>query len=242
MTSLRIYLAYASPDEHLAKELEKKLHKKGWQVITAISQGGYKKSISTLVPDAAQYDAVIILLSAAFVHDDYCMFEFLHLHKEVGLRERIFPVPADDLNLADGHVRLELVKYWEEQYRSLEEQIRDLDSLANIEGLTRDLNRYNAIRMQVADLTQLLKDMNLLNLQLHRDGNYRDLLDAIESQAQKTVSTPVSTSPPAVAPPPPSTQSFTPQKPPATKRTGQLVIGVVVLVLLAWLFFKYLQA
>lgn len=242
MPAPRIYLTYAAQtqDESIARELEKKMIKKGWTVDSAHRLRGYKQKIGDFLPVSEAYDAVIILLSHDFIHHEYGMYELLEFFKHTAWREKLFPLPVDNLNLADSQVKLGLVKYWEDQYNQLEEQIRDLDSLANIEGLTRDLNRFNAIRMQVSELAQWLKDMNLLNLKLHQEDRYREVFSAIETRLKSAQQSHLNimTDLGKTALPPKEKKEIMP--PPAAPRPsyGFWVALAVALLILLWLVLR----
>ncbi len=242
MPTPRIYLAYAAqtPDESIAREMEKKIIKKGWTLDSAYHSRGYRQKVGEFLPLSESFDAVIILISNSYVRHEYCMYELLELYKREEWREKIFPLPVDDLNLADSQVRLGLVKYWEEQYSRLEEQIRDLDSLANIEGLTRDLNRYNAIRMQVAEITQWLKDMNLLDLKLHQDDRYREVFSAIETRlkTERQSKTNITQTSEKTALPQTETKKIRPSLASPQSRYGFWIALSVALLILLWLLLR----
>src|SRR5690606_38435866 len=75
----------------------------------------------------------------------------------------------------------DLVKYWENETENLETKIRELKNLSYIEGITDDLNLYQKIRNNIAKLTKILKDINTLNIKIHKENDYNQLLNSIQA-------------------------------------------------------------
>ena len=83
-------------------------------------------------------------------------------------RERIFPIVLADALIYRSYERAAYFKYWDEQIKKLNQAIKEIDVVANVGGLTDDLeDKYHRIRTNFDQLTDLLSDMNALTPDLH---------------------------------------------------------------------------
>lgn len=180
--SIYISHAWGGESEKIVQAIVKRFEKEGLDVVLDKKDLGYRESIRSFMENLGQADAIIIVVSQKYLHSEYCMFELLQIYENKNILERIFPVVLDEVDIAKSTDRLELVKYWEDQTSQLEDKIRELKSLSHIEGITEDLNLYNSIRNKIAKLTSILKDINTLNIGLHKDSDFEDLLGAIKKK------------------------------------------------------------
>ncbi|MCF8239655.1 MAG: toll/interleukin-1 receptor domain-containing protein [Saprospiraceae bacterium] len=206
----RIYISHAwgGESEHIVREVVRVFDDAGLSVIYDKKDLGYRESIRDFMVNLGQADIIIIVVSNKYLHSEYCMFELLQIYDNNRVLDRIFPIVLEEVQIAKSTERLELVKYWEEETKQLEEKIRELGSIANIEGISDDLNLYQTIRNRIARLTAILKDINTLNIQIHRKSDYRDLLAAVKQKLEaSTISQelPEEKSYRAAAPNPPAT-------------------------------------
>ena len=124
--------------------------------------------------------AVILIISNKYLRSEYCMFELLQIYENQQFLHRIFPVVLDEVQISKSTDRLELIKFWETQQDQLESKIRELRSLANIQGITDDLNLYGDIRKNIAKFTHILKDINTLNVSTHYEENFKSLVGQVK--------------------------------------------------------------
>ncbi|MGB3077831.1 MAG: hypothetical protein WBB31_02040, partial [Saprospiraceae bacterium] len=119
-------------------------------------------------------------LSNKYLKSEYCMFELIQIYRNENLRDRIFPIVLDEVKISSSADRLEFVKFWEGQLENLQKKVKELNSLSYIEGITDDLNLYAEIRNNIARLTGILRDINTLNVTIHVESDYRDLIQSIK--------------------------------------------------------------
>ncbi len=174
-----------SMSEEVVNEIMKRFHKEGLNITLDKKDLGYRESITKFMEKLGQADAIILVISNKYLHSEYCMFELLQIYDNKNILERIFPVVLEEVNIAKSADRIELVKYWEDQSKELENKIRELQSLSNIEGIGEDLNLYYNIRSKIAKLTSILKDINTLNIHAHKDSDYMDLVQSVKKQLAK---------------------------------------------------------
>ena len=183
--SIYISHAWGGESEEITQKIMKRFQDEGIKITLDKNDLGYRESINDFMLNLGAADAIIIVVSNKYLHSEYCMFELLQIYKNKNILDRIFPVVLDEVNIAKSTDRLDLVKYWETQSNELENKIRDLDSISNIEGITDDLNLYKSIRNNIAHLTAILKDINTLNITLHKESDFEALFNAVSKKVQQ---------------------------------------------------------
>lgn len=183
MDEHNIYISHAwgGESEKVVQEIYRKCTEVGLNVTLDRKDLGYRESITTFMQNLGCADAIILVVSNKYLHSEYCMYELLQIYENKNILQRIFPVVLDEVSIAKSTERLDLVKYWENETENLETKIRELRTLAYIEGITDDLNLYQKIRNNIANLTRILKDINTLNIRLHRNQDYLELIKSIQS-------------------------------------------------------------
>ncbi len=180
----RIYISHAwgGESEDIVQGVVRVFDRAGLPVIYDKKDLGYRQSIQEFMVNLGQADIIIIVVSNKYLHSEYCMFELLQIYDNNRVLDRIFPIVLEEVDIAKSTQRLELVKYWEQETKQLEQKIRELESITYIEGISEDLNLYQTIRNRIARLTAILKDINTLNIQLHQESDYTDLLAAVRQK------------------------------------------------------------
>ncbi|WP_200979376.1 toll/interleukin-1 receptor domain-containing protein [Echinicola sp. 20G] len=181
---LEIYLSYAwnKESEAIADALEDELTRRGARFMRDKSELQYKGRIQDFMDQIGQGKYVILIISNDYFKSEYCMYELLKIFENKSFYERIYPIVLDEVNISDAADRVELVKYWEVKSKQLDEKIRKLEQLSNIQGITEDLNLYQAIRNNIAKLTSILKDINYLNTQKHIKSDFSQIISLIEEK------------------------------------------------------------
>src|SRR5690606_15895685 len=182
-----VYISHAwgGESEQIVQEIYKRCQKVGLNIILDRKDLEYRQSISSFMQELGKADAIILVVSNKYLHSEYCMFELLQIYENKNMIQRIFPIVLDEVSIAKSVERLDLVKYWENETENLESRIRELKNLSYIEGITEDLNLYQKIRSNIANLTRILKDINTLNIELHKDNDYTQLIDGIRQYLER---------------------------------------------------------
>ncbi len=228
-----IYISHAwggTSDEILA-QLVQRLEAEKIGFILDKRDLAYRQSIHDFMVRLGKADMVIIILSNKYLKSEYCMFELIQIYHNESLTDRIFPIVLDEVKISSSVDRLDFVKFWENQLIELQNKVKELNSLSYIEGITDDLNLYAEIRNNIARLTGILRDINTLNITLHQESDYHDLIRAIrnrinEEPAQPEVLPPVENHP-AAKPEEEETPKVTSTQP-LQVLTGQLKNLVIV--------------
>lgn len=184
MDKANIYISHAwgGESEKVVQQIFHHFQEAGLNIALDKKDLGYRQSITNFMLALGKADAIIVVVSNKYLRSEYCMFELLQIYENKDIHSRIFPIVLDDVDIAKSVNRVELVKYWEVQTAELESKIRELTSLSNIEGLSDDLNLYQNIRSKIARLTHILKDINTLNIKLHSERDFRDLVEAVQNR------------------------------------------------------------
>ncbi|RMA64312.1 toll/interleukin-1 receptor domain-containing protein [Ulvibacter antarcticus] len=178
-----VYISYAWNDESnkIVDSIEKKFTGKRVNIIRDKKDLPFKGRIKEFMEELGRGKYVIVIISNKFLRSENCMFELLQIFKNDDFYERIFPLVLDEVKIAKAADRLELVKYWENEATVLDTKIRDLKELSNIQGVADDLNLYSEIRNNIARLTNILKDINSLNIDKHISSDFQQLYLSLEN-------------------------------------------------------------
>jgi formylglycine-generating enzyme required for sulfatase activity len=93
--------------------------------------------------------------------------------------DRIFPIVLSNAEIYDPVRRLEYVKHWEMKRGELAQAMKEVDP-ANLQGIREDMDLYDRVRDKVSGLTSILKDMNTLTPDMHRDSDFSEIYADIE--------------------------------------------------------------
>ncbi len=179
-----VYVSYAwnAQSEKIVDALERKFSDGSVNFIRDKKNLGYKGRIKEFMEEIGLGKYVIVVISNKYLRSENCMFELLQIFKNNNFYERIFPLVLDEVKIAKASDRVELVKYWENETKNLDNKIRELTELSNIQGVADDLNLYSEIRNNIARLTNILKDINTLNVDKHISSDFQQLYTSLESK------------------------------------------------------------
>ena len=126
---------------------------------------------------------MILVISDKYLRPPNCMFELVEIAEGKQFHDRIFPVVLNDANIYDPLTRIAYVKYWETKRAELAKAMKKLDP-ANLQGIRDDMDLYDRIRDKVSGITSILKDMNTLMPDMHRDSDFSELFEAIAKRME----------------------------------------------------------
>ena len=178
-----VFISYAwnGESEEMVNQIENSLQARGIHIIRDKRDLGYKGLIGQFMERIGRGSCVIVVISDKYLRSPNCMFELVEIADGKQFHDRIFPVVLNDANIYDPIKRTEYVKHWEIKRAELAKAIKTLDP-ANLQGLREDMDLYDRIRDRIAGLASMLKDMNTLTPDMHRDLDFSHLYDAIEKR------------------------------------------------------------
>jgi DNA-binding NtrC family response regulator len=176
-----IYISYAWGDEReeIVNQIDSFLQKRGLKIIRDKRDLPYKGSIKEFMERIGKGDCVIVVISDKYLRSPNCMFELVEIAENKEFQNRIFPIIWKDADIYDPLKRIEYIKYWEVKRADLAKAMKKLDP-ANLQGIREEMDLYARIRDKISGLTSILKDMNTLTPETHRDSDFSQLYDVIE--------------------------------------------------------------
>jgi hypothetical protein len=175
-----VFISYAwgGEREEIVNQIDKALQERGIRIIRDKRDLGYKGSISAFMERIGRGNCVIVVISDKYLRSPNCMFELVEIAEGKQFHDRIFPIVLSDANIYDPLKRIEYVRHWEVKRAELAEAMKTLDP-ANLQGIREDMDLYDRIRDKISGLTSLLKDMNTLTPDMHREGDFNEVYDGI---------------------------------------------------------------
>ena len=178
-----IFISYAwgGESESLANQVDQAFNQKGVTIMRDKSEMGFKDRIKDFMERIGRGKCVIVIIGENYLKSENCMFELLQIAKHQRFVDRIFPIVLDDARIYKPIDRIKYVQYWEEEIKKLEDALKSV-SAANLQGFREDIDLYTEIRQLLPNLTNILKDMNTLTVQTHKESGFETLFNAIENK------------------------------------------------------------
>jgi len=181
-----VFISYAwgGEREEIVDQIDQALQMRGLKIIRDKRDLGYKGSISAFMERIGQGNCVILVISDKYLRSSNCMFELVEIAENKQFHDRVFPIVLADADIYDPVKRIAYVKYWEEKRTELAGAMKELDP-ANLQGIREDMDLYDRIRDKISGLASLLKNMNTLTPDMHRDSDFNELYDAIQKRIEE---------------------------------------------------------
>ena len=181
--SPQVYFSYkwGGEGERIVDAIDAALKSKGIPFVRDKADLGYKGRIGSFMQEIGRGHCVVVVICDQYLTSPNTMFELVEIARNKDVHDRIFPVVLGDADIYDAVRRLRYVRYWEDKKKELSEAMRSGD-LTHLQGITDDLNLYDDIRDQIAGLTSLLKDMNTLTPEMHRNANFAGLIGSLQAR------------------------------------------------------------
>ncbi len=111
--------------------------------------------------------------------------------------DRIFPIVLRNAEIYLGVKRIEYIKHWDSKIKELDEALKGVTSVNNMQSFLTELNLYTEIRNNFDILTDILKNMNTLTPNIHSESDFEELIQSINAKlsehplnSKKTLSEP----------------------------------------------------
>ncbi|MCF4966466.1 leucine-rich repeat domain-containing protein [Nostoc sp. CMAA1605] len=178
-----IFISYAwgGESETYVNRLDEILQTKGITIIRDKRDLGYKGLIKAFMEKIGHGKCVIAVISDKYLKSPNCMFELVQIAKNGEFYHRIFPIVLADAQIYKPIERLKYIKHWEDQIKELDEAMKGV-SAANLQGFREEIDQYTEIRNTIAEIIDLLKDMNTLTPDIHSETEFEELVQAISNR------------------------------------------------------------
>ena len=179
----QVYISYNWQEDsnEMANQLVQAFEARGIEIIRDRTHTTYKDSIKNFMQQIGQGKCVVVVISDRYLKSENCMFELVEIAKNGNFYNRIFPLVLPDAKIYKDFDRLDYLKYWEQEKAKLQEKYKVID-LARTNSILETLNLYDEIRRDIDNLTNILKDMNTLLPDLHRESEFEAMIQAVEDK------------------------------------------------------------
>src|SRR5215212_8773866 len=179
--SVFISYAWGAEREEIVNQIDKALQTRGIKIVRDKRDLGYKGSISAFMERIGRGNCVIVVISDKYLRSPNCMFELVEIAEGEQFHDRVFPIVLNSAEIYDPITRLEYVKHWEVKLAELDQAMRGVGQ-ANLQGIREEIDQYSRIRDKISGLTSILKDMNTLTPEMHRDSDFSEMYAGIEKR------------------------------------------------------------
>jgi hypothetical protein len=182
-TSREIFVSYAwgGESEEIVDKIDQAFAAKGITIIRDKRDAGYKASIKEFMERIGRGKTVIVVIGEKYLKSENCMFELVQIAKNGQFIDRIFPIVLADAQIYKPVQRIKYVQHWEQQIKELDEAMKTV-SAANLQGFREEIDQYTEIRNTIAELVNIIKDMNTLTPEMHSESGFAQLFKAIEDK------------------------------------------------------------
>jgi hypothetical protein len=184
MVTPEVFISYAWRDESLkvTEALDVFFQTNGIMVIRDNRDIGYRGLIKEYMQRLGRGKYVVVVLSDQYFKSKSCMYELMQLSQHEDFYDRIFPVTVEGTSIYEAEDALQYTNYWDEKVEQLQAQIKNAKNIANLQGITDDLNLYVEIRQNIAKLIDFLRNINTHPL---RGSNFDPLFETIQAKIQQ---------------------------------------------------------
>ncbi|MCA2507010.1 MAG: HEAT repeat domain-containing protein [Microcystis sp. M54BS1] len=179
----QVYISYNWQEDsnEMANQLVQAFDAKGIEIIRDKTHTSYKDSIKNFMRQIGRGKCVVAVISDRYLKSENCMFELVEIARNGDFYQRIFPIILPDARIYKDFERIDYLKYWEDEKAKLQAKYKQLD-LVNTNSIMATLNLYDEIRDNIDNLTNILKDMNNLNIDLHSQSEFAAMIKAVETK------------------------------------------------------------
>jgi internalin A len=109
------------------------------------------------------------------------MFDMTEMADRGAIRDRVFPIVLEDAKIYNAIGRLRYIKYWEQKKAELDAEMKGVSG-EYLQGIREELALFAKIRVTIAQIVDILGDMNALSPDQHQGSNFDPLLRALEAR------------------------------------------------------------
>lgn len=181
--SQEVFVSYAWTDESRAfvDRVEQAFRQNGLSLIRDRNDTRYKDSIRSFMQRIGRGKCIVVVISKAYLESKSCMFELTEVLDRGDVRDRVFPIVLTDAKFYDAVDRLDYVAHWERQIKKLKSKMKSVGS-EYLAGIREEIDLFTKIRNTVANLMDILGDMNTLPPEQHVGSNFDALIHAVEAR------------------------------------------------------------
>ncbi|WP_158623299.1 COR domain-containing protein [Corallococcus sp. CA053C] len=179
-----VFVSYAwgGESEEVVDGLERAFLGKNIKLLRDKNEVGYRDSIREFMRRLGRGRYVVVVVGKKYLESPSCMFELTELASSEDFRGRIFPVLLPDAGVFSPVGVIDYVKYWEEKIRELDLKLKEVES-TDLGWIQEEISFYRRVRVAMARIAGILRDMNARSVESHRSSSYREIVSAIETRS-----------------------------------------------------------
>ena len=187
--SPEVYISYAwkgeSPEvqEKIVTALAARLKTEGITLKWDKNELTYRDAIREFMQRLGRGQAVIVVLSKAYLESSNCMFELTEIAKREAKLNQVFPIVLEDAGIFDMKTRLGYIKHWETEKKELETEMKEVGS-ENLQGVREALDLYVTIRNEIAKIVDVIGNMLAYTSNAHEEEGFERLFRAIVAKVK----------------------------------------------------------
>jgi internalin A len=181
-----VFVSYAWTDEstQVVDKIQEALAGHDVVIMRDKNEMQYKDSIRSFMERIGQGKSIVVVVSKNYLESKNCMFELVEIADRGDIRDRVFPIVLGDANIYDAISRLRYIKYWEQKRDELNAEMKDVGG-EYLQGIREELDLYAKIRHGIAQITNILGDMNAPTLNEHQGSDYSLLIQALQKRLEE---------------------------------------------------------
>lgn len=178
----KVYISYkwGGEGEDIANEFEKAVKYENFKFIRDKRELKYKDNIKDFMNILALSDYIVVVVNKDYLESDNCMYELLTIYENGKFRSSIYPIILSDANIYKPSDRLKYKRFWKnevEEYYSVLSEFSPNEIVDEAE----DILLYEKIKQNFSKISDVLKNINSLRSIDHKENNFKDIIDAINS-------------------------------------------------------------
>lgn len=191
-----IYISYAwtNESEVVLTELRSVLEENNITYYVDKKDVDYRGNIREFEERLGKGNYIILIVSDKFLKSKDCMFEIQQILQNGGdIVNRIYPIVLPDAKIYEPEERIDYIKHWEDKKDSLNAKLKTIGA-EDLSGLRFEIDNYSKFRNIIDQIITILKEMNNLSPDIHRDSKFIQLINSLKEQSQNTtVANPLNT-------------------------------------------------
>lgn len=180
-TVSRVFVSYSWSNSDTVDELENVLGTVGISLVRDKNEVKYKDSIRAFMQSIGRGQAIVVVLSKAYLESKNCMFELTEIADRKDLRDRVFPIVLPDAKIYDAEGTLDYIEFWEKKKAKLDAKMKAVGG-ENLGGIREELDLLAKVRSTIAGIVDILGDMNSLSSKEHQDAGFKQLVACLQER------------------------------------------------------------
>jgi len=178
-----VFVSYAWADDSttIVDKLQEAFKGRDIALVRDKNDMRYKDSIRDFMERIGRGKCIVVVLSKKYLESTSCMFEMTEIADRGDMRDRVFPIVLEDAKIHNALDRVRYIKFWEQKREELDAGMKEVGG-ENLQGIREELDLFAKIRNTIAQIVDILSDMNAFTPDQHQGSNFSSLLQALEAR------------------------------------------------------------